>query len=393
MREKLLNAQKYLKQHDIEGWLLYDFQKLNPFALEFLEIPEKNLITRRFFFFIPKTGEPVKIVSKIEPNILSHLPGETITYQSIDSLKTTLESVLENLSSVAMEYSPMCDIPYLSKIDAGIYELVKSLGVDVISSANILQYFSSTLNEEQIRSHKNSASFLVQTVENAFEFIKSALTNNKQISEYDVQSFVHEEFDKRGFYTDHDVICAFGKNTADPHYCPQKSSALKLENDQLILLDIFGKEKKPKSIYSDICFMGYTGSKLPQKIQETLDLVKSAQDEALAFISDRLEEKRLVRGFEVDEICRNVIKSKGFSDYFIHRTGHNLHMQLHGPGAHLDSFETVDDRPLIENTAFTIEPGIYFQGEFGIRLEIDVLIHDGKLEVTTPMKNIINYLI
>lgn len=393
MEKKIRDAQSFLREHHIEGWLLYDFHKINTLAYEFLEIPTDTIITRRFFYFIPKTGTPIKLVHSIESKVLDKLPGKTLFYKDVKSLKKALEEIVESCSSVAMEYSSDCSIPYLSKVDAGTVELIKSFGCDVISSAPVLQFFTSTLSEDQIKSHKNSGAFLVKTVDKAFNYIKECRHSNREITEYDVQQWILKEFEKEGFVSEHEVICAFGKNTADPHYVPSKNKSLKLESDQLVLLDIFAKENNNKAIYADICHLGFTGKKLPKKVEKALNLVKEAQDEALNFISQRVGQHRVVKGFEVDEICRGVITSQGMGQYFSHRTGHNLYTTLHGPGAHLDSFETIDERPLIPNTAYTIEPGLYFDQDFGIRLEIDILITKKDVVVTAPMKNIINYLI
>lgn len=392
MEDKIKRTQEFLKKYHMQGWLLYDFQKINNLALEFLEISSEMLITRRFFYFIPRTGSPVKIVHSIEAQVLNHLPGKTISYKDRKELLVALKSILFQLSPIAMEYSPSCLIPYLSKIDAGTYELISSFECKIVSSGLVLQHFTSTLDESQINSHIRAGRFLTDLMERAFDFIKTDFKNNKIITEYSVQQWIQNELEKNNFITDHEVICAFGKNTANPHYNPSKKSSLILKENDLILLDIFAKEKESKSIYADICQMGFVGKNLPQKVAEIINIVKKSQDLALEFLVEQKKKNKEIKGFKVDEICRDYIAKFNLQDHFTHRTGHNLYTCLHGPGAHLDSFETFDERPLIENTAYTIEPGLYFDQEFGVRLEIDILVKSEEIVVTTPIQKIVHHI-
>lgn len=387
MDYKITQVQAILEEENIDGWLLYDFQNLNPIAREFLGFNKDSHISRRFYYYIPKRSKPICICHKIEQEFFQDVFGEKKVYDSYSSLEKILLDVLKESSCVAMEYSPKGHIPYLSKVDMGTIEFVQALGPSVISSAKLTQKLSSCLTESQIQNHKLAASFLNDLADQAFRYLSDSINQGQEISEFDLQTWIHEKMKSQGFLTEHPVICAFGSNTASPHYCPSRNHSKILKRDELILIDIFTKKNDPDGIYADICRMGYSGSNPPAEIVDVVNLVHKAQNEAFDFINKRLANHQIVKGFEVDDIAREIIREKGFDDYFTHRTGHNLHKEIHGPGAQLDGFETIDDRPLIESTAYTIEPGIYFQNDFGVRLEIDFLIEKSKAIITTPLKN------
>lgn len=384
---KVSEAQKYLKQSNIDGWLLYYFSYNNPIALEFLEIPREKHLSRRFFYWIPSEGDPIAIVHKIEPYVLDHMPGIKKFYQKWQELESILQESLKHRKSVAMEYSPYNALPYVSKVDAGTVEMVEKCGVKVVSSAGFLQHFTSVLSEDQKYSQKEAGVFLDKIAEEAFCFLSKCIKENKPISEYELQQFVLEHFDKKGFITEYAPTCAFGIHTADPHYSPTKESAFLLKPNEPVLLDFVAKRKEKGSIYGDITRIGFVGSVITKKYQILFDIVKKAQKLAFDFIKERLGSNRVVKGFEVDVVCRSFIEKEGYGDYFTHRTGHNIGTSVHGSGAHLDNIETFDDRPLIPNTCFTIEPGIYLPNEFGVRVEYDVIIHDDKtLEITSGIQ-------
>lgn len=392
--KKIALAQDILKEHDIDGWLIYDFHQINPLGREFLELSDEILTTRRFFYFIPKQGAPVKIVHRIESGVLNHLPGEKKVYLEWKELNKVLKELLGDFKAVAMEYSPMNKIPTISKVDAGIVDLVKDCGVEVISSGSFLQYFTNCMTPGQIQSHIEAGIFLNQSMAMAFEFMREALLQGKNITEFDVSEFVLKHFHSHGYIAEHAPICAFNENSADPHYMPHKKTSKTLKRGDIVMLDIFAKQKIAGSIYADMTNMAFAGDTPPAKFLEIFDLVKKAQNDALTFLKTRFQRHEIVKGFEVDEIARDTITAKGFGGYFTHRTGHNIFKNLHGPGTNLDSLETLDDRPFLPATCFSIEPGIYLPEEFGVRLEISVLIDaDKSVKVTCGQQTEINCLL
>ncbi len=392
--DKIKKAQLYLKEQNVDGWLLYYFDSNNPFALDFLEVAKEQHLTRRFFCWIPKQGEPIQLVHAIEPNALNSFPGKKRIYQTWQSLQTHLQEILQDAKVVAMEYSPCNRLPYISKVDAGTLEMVKQCNVDVVSSASFLQQFTSVMTEKQKTSQKFAGKILHHIAEEAFDFLEKCLKDKKTISEYNLQEWIIEKIESHHLIIDgHPPICAFGVHTADPHYTPAKEGSFILEVNQPVLLDIVARQKDPKSIYGDITRMGFSGGEPPKKLLELFQLALKAQDDAFCFIQNKMQTGGVVKGYEADKVARDVIEKAGFGQYFTHRTGHNIYQTLHGPGAHLDGFETMDDRALIPNTCFTIEPGIYLPGDMGVRVEYDVIIHSsGQLEITSGVQNSIRMM-
>ena len=393
--DKIKKVQKYLKEQNIDGWLLYYFDNNNSFALDFLEVAKDQHLSRRFFYWIPKEGDPIQLVHAIEPDALANAPGIKRIYQRWELLQSSLQEILEGAKIVAMEYSSCNRLPYISKVDAGTVEMVKKCHVDVVSSAPFLQYFTSVMTESQETSQKEAGQILHHIAEEAFVFLEKCLEQKKAISEYELQKWIVQKIEEHDLTIDgHFPICAFGIHTADPHYTPAKEGSFILELNQPILLDIVARQKDPKSIYGDITRMGFSGATPPKKLVEMFELALKAQNDTFCFIQSRLQAGKIVKGYEADKIARDVIEKAGFGKYFTHRTGHNIYQTLHGPGTHLDGFETMDDRPLIANTCFTIEPGIYLPNDMGVRVEYDVIIHaNGKLEITSGIQDSIRTMV
>lgn len=391
---KLLKAKQYLQQYHLAGWLLYDFHHNNPLALEFLDIPKQAHLSRRLFYWIPAQGEPVALVHKIEPYVLDHMPGEKRMYQTWQQLHHLLKELLKDADRVAMEYSPCNALPYISKVDAGTVDMIEQCHVQVVSSGPFLQHFTAELSEEQQCSQREAGGLLDRIAEETFGFLGECKKAQRSVTEYQLQQWVLKRFEEEGLITEYAPTCAFGVHTADPHYSPLSHGCLTLQPDEVILLDFVAKKKQEGSVYGDITRMGFSGHAIPQKYQDVFNLVKKAQEKSFQFIRKKCAEKREVKGYEVDEVCRGVIREGGYEQYFTHRTGHNIDSHVvHGSGTHLDGFETYDDRPLIPNTCFTIEPGIYLPKEWGVRVEYDVLIHsDFKLEITSGTQENIRLL-
>lgn len=393
LQEKIRDAQGRLSEQGLSGWLLYDFHHSNDLAWEFLAIPEKRHLTRRFFYWIPAQGEPVRIVHQIESGALDHLPGAKRLYLKWQTLDALLGEVLKGAKRVAMEYSPFGAIPYVSKVDGGIIDLVRAHQVEVVSSASLLQYYTSVWDERKWASHLAAAETLDRTVAGAWRLIGEALKKNAPITEYDVQQWILSEFDRLGYVAEGEPNCSVNAHSADPHYAPQKGSSARIKKGDFILIDLWCKQKGEGAVYADITRVGVAAEEPHPKQKEIFDLVRQARDAATDFIRGRLERGEEVKGFEADLVCRQVIADAGYGDFFIHRTGHNIDMQLHGPGAHLDSLETMDERPLIRRICFSIEPGIYLPGEFGVRLEYDVYIsEEGKVHITGGIQEAITCL-
>jgi len=360
--DRIKEAQSLIANQGLDGWLLYDFRRSNSLAIKFLQIPSSAHLTRRFCYFIPSKGDPIKIVHAIEDFHLDHLPGKKEIFTTWMSFQEKLAKIR---GKVALEYSK---IPYLSKVDAGFMDLLQH--VECVSSQDLLQYFTAVMTREQIELQKEAASFLDQTVEKAFQMTE----RRGELLEEHVQKFILEEFERGGFITDSPPIVAFGENSANPHY-NGNDRALKLGDE--VLIDLWCKKDVPDAVYGDITRMGCFGEP-SDRFKHVFNTVREAQKAAL-----KLVQSKKVRGYEVDDASRSVIEKAGFGAFFLHRTGHNIFTETHGDGANIDNFETHDTREIIPGTCFSIEPGIYLKGEFGVRLEHDVLIDlDGKVEVT-----------
>lgn len=370
----LKKIQNIIKTMELDGWLMYDFRGSNDLALSILNISKDSHLTRRFFYFIPGEGEPKKIVNAIEAGHLDHLPGNKFTYSNHSSLSNHLKNVLKNSKNIAMEYSPQNAIPYVSKVDGGTIEQIKSLGLNIKSSGDLISMFAAVWNKDQYEENKPVASALTDIVQKAFSYIKQSYNKKITLTEYDVQQFIMKEFNERNYYTDFPPIVGVNENSANPHYAPTKNIYKKINEGDFVLIDLWAKVNKETSVWSDITWVGFMGEKIPGKYVKIFNIVAEARDSAFDLISDRFKESKEVRGYEADDAARKVISDAGYGEYFIHRTGHSITTELHGSGAHLDNYETKDERLLLPSTSFSIEPGIYLTGDFGVRSEIDVYI-------------------
>lgn len=381
--DTLSRVQELLKEQQLDGWLLYDFRRTNNLACEFLNIPAHKILTRRFFYWIPTEGTPVKIVHAIEEYSLNHLPGTQRRYLTWQELETHLAAILKGSRRIAMEYSPRNAIPYASKVDAGTMDVVRGCGVEVISSADILQTYLNVWNAEQLHSHLMAAEVVSSTVEAAWHLIANSIKNKKNLTEYAVQQFILDEFDKQGCVAEDSPICAFNAHSADPHYCADKDHSSSIAAGDFVLIDLSCKKKAPHAVYADITRVAVVSKTPTTEQQKVFEIVKKARDAGTELVRKRMSEGNILRGYEVDQCCREIIVKAGYGDYFLHRTGHNIGEEIHGSGANLDSLETLDQRRILPGTCFSIEPGIYLPGKFGVRLEYDVYVHpNGNVQVT-----------
>ncbi|MCH9704086.1 MAG: M24 family metallopeptidase [Chlamydiae bacterium] len=379
---EIFEIQQRLAEHNLDGWLLFDNHGSNRFFRQLLSIPQHLVITRRIFYFIPMAGEPVLIAHKIEAENLQFLPGRQELYLSKEELEQSLRGVLSSCKSVAMEYSPNCSNPYISNVDGGTLELVRSF-TDVVSSDDLLQHFTSVLDQRQMESHLDAAQVLEQAAANAFDLIAKRLREQKPINEYEVQKFILSEFAAHNCITEDGPTCAVGAHSALPHYMARKKSAASINQGDFVLIDLWCKKDHPYAVYADITRVAVAAAEPTPRQLEVFEVVRKAQQRAYDFLQERLSSKKAVCGFEVDAVCRGYIKECGYGEFFTHRTGHNIDIEVHGAGAHLDNLETKDERKILPGTCFSIEPGIYLPGEFGVRLEHDVLIsEDGIPKIT-----------
>ncbi len=379
----IASIQHALLQANVDGWLLYDFRRSNDIACRFLGISSDTLLTRRLLYWIPQTGEPRKIVHAIEPHHLDHLPGEILLYRSWQQLEARVATALKGSATVAMEYSPRNALPYVSKVDAGTVDFVRDQGVEVVSSADLLQRFMGIWDKEKVRLHKEAAYVVDAAVEKAWLWIELELQSGRAPTDYGVQQFIMQIFAQENCVTNAPPICAINADSADPHYSAIQAHQKPIKAGDFLLIDLWCKRNLPKATYADICRVGVIAPEPTPKQREIFSIVKAAQEAATHLVRDRMAKGDELMGWEVDQAARDVITQAGYGQCFIHRTGHNIDENDHGDGTHMDNFETHDTRHVRSGTCFSIEPGIYLPGEFGVRLEYDVLVHyNGEVEVT-----------
>ncbi len=380
---KLKQVQADLTEQGIEGWLLFDYRHSNSLAHTFLEIPAEKMVSRRFFYWIPQKGSPIKIVPLIEPYTLDHLPGIKWFFRGWQELERLLFSLAVENTKIAMEYSPYNALPNVSKVDAGMVELMRKTGAEIVSSANILQKHTSVWSKKQYVSHLAAAAVLEGIADKTWALIEQSLKDKIPIDEYQVQQFILQEMAKEGCETDHAPTCAVNAHSADPHYHPEAKHSQTIKQGDFILIDLWCKKKTPRAVYADITRVGVAAAKPTAKQQEIFQIVKDARDSAAHYIKDHYENKRPLQGWQVDQVCRDLIHESGYGEFFIHRTGHNIGEEVHGPGANLDNLETHDYRELLPGTGFSVEPGIYLPQDFGVRLEYDIYLDpEGRMVIT-----------
>lgn len=374
----LEKIQSKLAEQSFDGWLFYFFKNNDPIALGTLKLTETHMFSRRWYYFVPKSGEPVKLVHKIESGALDSLPGRKVEYVGWQEMESALGEILAGAKNVAMQYSPRNAVPYVSRVDAGTIELITSLGVKVVSSANLVQHFEATWSKEQLDSHIFATEKLKEIVHLAFAQVKKELSAGKSLTEYDIQQFIVSKFNENKLYTYSPPIVAVNENCGNPHYQPTQDVHKPIKMGDFLLIDLWAKQENvPQSVYGDITWTAYVGDTIPQKYIDIFEIVRDARNAGLDFVKEAVGSGKKLYGWQVDDVTRKHIKDKGYGQYFVHRTGHSIGEEVHGNGANLDNLETRDERELLPCTGFSIEPGIYMK-EFGVRSEIDVYIGDAK---------------
>ena len=380
--------QAELAKEGVDGWLFYDFHNRDAIAYRVLGMDFGKFTSRRWFYWIPTQGEPVRLVSKVESTKLDSLPGEKRLYLSWRELHASLKEILSPARTVAMQFSPTANIPYVANVDGGTIDLIRSLGFEVVTSAGLVQTFEAVLDDAGDESHVEAGGRVQRIKDEAFELIGSELRAGRDITQYDVQRFIARRFTEEGLTCLEEYpIVGSDEQQADPHFEPRPDNARPIEPGDRILIDLWAKLDEPGAIFYDITWCGYVGSDPPADYVEIFHVVRDARDAALAFVRERFGSGVAVHGWEVDDACRKVVEDAGYGEYFIHRTGHSIGEEVHGNGVNIDNLETKDDRLLVSGICFSIEPGIYVPGRMAVRSEIDVFITPaGSIEVAGEMQ-------
>jgi Xaa-Pro dipeptidase len=383
MMGRIDNIAQALADAGLDGWLFYDFRLSDLLAYRVLGLPEQGLTTRRWFYFIAANGTTGALVSAVEAHRLDALPAsQRLVYRSEKQMLDGLASILQDRRRIAMNYSPHCAIPYVSRVDGGTIELVRSLGVEIVSAADLIQTFEAALTPAQLASHRRAAAALRDVVHESFAEIARRVHRRLTCTEYLIQRFVLERIQARGMRTDEAPIVAVNVNAANPHFSTGEKNDTAIQSGDLVLLDLFAKEAAPDSIYGDLTWMGFVGDEVPAEYARVFQIVAHARDAAVQLVQTRIADGLTVTGAEADQASRCMIEQEGYAEQFVHRTGHSIGREVHGTGANLDSLETRDHRALIEHTCFSVEPGIYLPGRFGIRSELDMTIENARAEIS-----------
>lgn len=373
--------QTALREAGVDGWLFADFRGSDPLAYRILKLPNAGMASRRWYYYIPAQGEPCKLLHRIEAHSLDTLPGKSLHYSAWPELHAQLTDLLAGSRRIAMQYSPLNAIPYVARVDAGTVELVRSAGVEVVTSADLVQRFEAVWTAPQWEAHQYAARCLRGIIDEAFGYIREGVAAQGEVSEHAVQRFILGRFDAYGLRTDKPPIVAANVHSADPHFQPTPTSGA-IRRGDFVLLDIWAKRQEAGSVYADVTWTGYVGESVPEPYRNIFRIVQHARDAAIDLVQDAAHAGRPICGWEVDEAARAVIRRAGYGAYFIHRTGHSIGEEVHGSGANMDNYESRDERHILPHTCFSIEPGIYLPGQFGVRSEVDVYVGERAAVVT-----------
>jgi len=377
--------QAALREQKIDAWLFYDHHHRDAIAYRVLGVPEHLMVTRRWYYVVPAEGEPRKLVHRIEAGHLDSLPGTKREYSGWQELFENLKSMLAPYRNVAMQYSPNNIVFTVSLVDAGTVELIRSFGKNIVSSADLVSRFEATLLDEQIETHFAAGKKVDAITAAAFQEIGRRVRNGGT-NEFDIQKFFAESFQREDLVTDDLPIVAVNANASNPHYGPSAEHHAPIREGDLVLLDVWAKQNQPGAVYYDITWMGFVGKAPSPKQLEVFEVVKQARDAGVEKVKAAIAAGQKIAGWEVDKATRDVIEAAGFGRYFIHRTGHSIATEVHGNGANMDNLEIHDERQILPNTCFSVEPGIYLP-EFGVRSEVNVLVRKGAAEVTGKVQS------
>jgi Xaa-Pro aminopeptidase len=380
-------VQESLRSFGLDAWLLYDFRGSNLLARRVLDLDGKPPGSRRFFYLIPDRGEPIKLVHRIETGALDHLPGAGRVYLRWQELEAGVSELVRGRRRVAMEYAPRLMNPYVARIDAGVAEVVRGLGVEIVSSGDLIQQFESTWDERQWSLHKQAETHTQSAFDLAWGLIADRVRAGGTIRETEVQQAILDHFEGHNLTTYSPPNVSAGPHSGDPHYEPKPGHDAPIGRDDFVLIDLWAKVKADRSVYSDLTRVGFVGDSVPARYAEIFAIVAAARDAAISVVRDAFAAKRPIQGWEVDDAARKVIDAAGYGGHFIHRTGHNIGQEVHGNGAHMDNLETHEERLILPRTCFSVEPGIYFD-DFGIRSEVNVFVDaSGAVHVTGGLQD------
>lgn len=372
--------QSALRSAGLDGWLFFDHHERDPLAYRVLGLKGGH-VTRRWYYWIPANGVPRGLVHRIESGSLDGLPGDKVAYSTWREQREGVRAMLDGARRVAMQYSPLCAIPYVANVDAGTIDLVRSFGAEVVSSAELIQLFEARWTPAMLEMHLEAGRKTDQVRREAFELVRTTHAKNGVITEYAVQQFVLRRFAEAGLVTNHPPIVGANANASNPHYCPTEAACSEIRRGDLLLLDLWSKLNHPDAVYYDVTWMAFCGGEPSGAMREAFAVVRDARDAGTRFVSEAVAAGRVIKGFEVDDAVRGHIEGRGYGQYFNHRTGHSIGRETHGNGANMDNFESHDERTVIPWTCFSIEPGLY-QPAFGVRTEINVFVGDKAAQVT-----------
>jgi Xaa-Pro dipeptidase len=380
--------QSAIRDQNLDGWLFYDHHHRDPIAYRILGLDEHSFVSRRWYYFVPATGEPRKLVHRIEAGKLDSLPGTKREYSSWQELEAEVAAMTLDANNIAMQYSPRNAIMYVSMVDAGTVELLRSMSKNIVSSANLVSIFEAVLTEAQIDSHYVAQQRLDEVLRSGWQHISQACASGRGTDELEVVRHLLQGIERAGLFTDHGPNCSAGPNSADSHYEPADASSRSIGTGDFVLIDIWAKvANDPSAVWYDITWTGVIGRAPSERETEIFNFVRDARVAACKVIEDAYAADRPIAGWQADDAARSVLLSAGYGKFFTHRTGHNIATELHGNGAHLDNLETHDDRLLLPNTCFSVEPGLYFPGDFGVRSEVNMITRPGQAVVTGPAQN------
>jgi Xaa-Pro dipeptidase len=375
-------VQQALRENKLDGWLFYDHHHRDPLAYSILGLDAKAHVTRRWYYFIPAQGEPRKLVHRIESFKLDPLPGEKSVYSSWQELESQLQTLLTGATKIAMQYSPRNAIMYVSMVDAGTVELLRSFGKEPVTSADLVSQFEAVLTDAQLATHYVAQKAVDEILDAAWKEIGTRARSGGT-TEYAMVQYFQEGLSRANLVWDHGPNVSAGPNSADSHYEPTAAKSRAIRTGDFVLIDIWGKlADNPAAVWYDITWTGVVGREPTEREQLIFITVRNARDASIKAVQQAFASNTPIAGYEADDAGRNLIRAAGFGDAFTHRTGHNIGIEIHGNGAHLDNLETRDERLILPNTCFSVEPGLYFMGEFGVRSEVDMIARKGKAEVT-----------
>src|SRR5436190_8381886 len=377
--------QAALRERNMDAWLFYDHHHRDPIAYRVLGLPPSLMVTRRWFYLIPAKGEPVKLVHKIESRHLDTLPGNKLQYSGWQELFDQVKAMLSTFRDIAMQYSPNNLVFTVSLVDGGTLELIRGLGKNVVSSGDLVAQFEATMTSEQIATHFAARDAIDPITAEAFKEIGRRVRNGGT-NEFAMKQWILEAFRRENLISDDPPVVAVNANSGDPHYDPRAETSKPIGEGDFVLLDIWAKKNVPGAVYYDITWTGFVGKAPSDTMRQVFSTVREARDAGVRTVQDAVTAGRAIAGWEVDRAVRNHIKNAGFGDYFIHRTGHSINTEVHANGANMDDLEIHDERRILPNSCFSIEPGIYLP-EFGVRSEVNMLIRPNTAEVTGKIQN------